>query len=238
MQLKKPYMKTTIVLTGVSLALSFSVQAQSTIADWTFETSAPATAGPISPETGSGAMTGSHAGATVYSSPAGNGSAHSYSSTLWANGDYYEAQVATTGYTDDISLSWSQTSSGTGPGQYQLQYSTDGSTWNNIGSTYTVLDNGLAPNASWNATTASSAYNFSVDLTAATSGAVDNDPTLDLRFEDESTTSASGGVVSTGGTDRIDNVLVQATAVPEPSSLSLFGVGGAIGLCFLRHWKK
>src|ERR1700742_1621680 len=51
----------------------------SIIADWTFETSQPVTAGPYSPEIGAGSASGSHAGASTYSTPAGNGSAHSYS---------------------------------------------------------------------------------------------------------------------------------------------------------------
>jgi hypothetical protein len=232
-------MKKTLLLTCVSLSVGVSVHAQTIIADWTFESTTPTTAGPISPEIGSGAMTGSHAGATTYSSPAGNGSSHSYSSSLWANNDYYQALVSTTGYLDDITLSWSQTSSGTGPGQFQLQYTTDGSTWINIGSTYTVLGNGLAPNAAWNATTASSAYNFSVDLTTVTSGAVNNQAVLGIRFEDESTTSANGGTVGTGGTDRVDNVLFQdVTNAPEPSTMSLLGIASAAGVAFLRRLKK
>ena len=86
----------------------------SVIADWTFETSQPATAGPFSPETGAGSATGSHAGAAVYSTPAGNGSSHSFSSNTWAVGDYYQYQVSTTGL-DDISIQFDQTSSNTGP---------------------------------------------------------------------------------------------------------------------------
>lgn len=231
-------MKKAILLTGISLVVGFSAQAQTVIADWTFETSQPTTAGPITPEVGAGSMIGSHAGAAVYSSPAGNGSAHSYSSTLWANNDYYQAQVSTSGYNDDITLSWAQTSSGTGPGQFQLQYSLNGSTWINLGGVYTVLDNGLAPNAAWSSTTASSAYDYSVDLSGATASAVDNQSSLYIRFEDESTTSSSGGTVGTGGTDRIDNVLIQDTVVPEPSVLALFGVGGTASLGFFRRFKK
>ena len=230
-------MKKTMLLTCLTLVMGVSTQGQTTIADWTFETSQPTTSGPISPELGSGTMIGSHAGAATYSTPAGNGSSHSYSSALWANNDYYQAQVSTTGYSDDIVLSWAQTSSGTGPGQFQLQYSTDGATWNNLGGTYTVLAN-ASPNPTWNVTTASSIYDYSVDLSAATSYAVDNQATLDIRFEDESTTSANGGGVGTSGTDRIDNVLIQDTVVPEHSSLSLLGIASAVGAGFFRRFKK
>ena len=67
------------------------------VADWTFETSMPATAGPFTAEIGAGSALGFHAGTTVYSTPAGNGSAHSFSSTAWSVGDYYQFQVSTVG---------------------------------------------------------------------------------------------------------------------------------------------
>jgi len=227
-------MNRTILFTGIALAVGFSVQAQ-TIADWTFETSLPNTAGPYSPEVGAGSIIGSHAGASVYSTPAGNGSSHSYSSTLWAVGDYYQIQVSTL-EDSDIQLSWNQTSSGTGPGLFQLLYSTDGSSFTSFGSAYTVLDNGLAPNAAWNATTASPAYDFSVDLSGIT--ALDNQPAVYIRFEDTSTTSSSGGTVGTAGTDRMDNIIVAETTVPEPSIMALFGIGSTVCLGFLRRFKK
>src|SRR5262245_54423391 len=60
----------------------------SLIASWTFETTQPAgtaaNIGPLAAEIGTGSATGHHASATtVYSSPAGNGSAHSFSSNMW-----------------------------------------------------------------------------------------------------------------------------------------------------------
>jgi len=62
-----------------------------TIADWTFETTIPSAAGPYSPEVGAGSASGSHAlGTTVYSSPAGNGSSHSFSANMWTTGDYFQ----------------------------------------------------------------------------------------------------------------------------------------------------
>ena len=87
-----------LCLVAVLCVLSVAEMARAVpIATWTFETSIPATAGPFSPEVGNGSALGVHAGATVYSSPAGNSSARSFSSTLWAVGDYYQFQVNTTG---------------------------------------------------------------------------------------------------------------------------------------------
>src|SRR5690242_3123267 len=85
---------------ALSLTCAGSVVRAATIATWTFETTAPATAGPFAPEVGAGAATGFHAGATTYSSPAGNGSAKSFSSNTWAVGDYYQFQVSTLGQQD------------------------------------------------------------------------------------------------------------------------------------------
>lgn len=241
---KKLYMKKPIVVLA-ALALSFagSVHAQSVLADWTFQTSVPATAGPFSPELGLESSTatviGSHAGASVYSSPAGNGSSHSFSSTLWATGDYYQIQLSTLGSTG-ITLSFDQVSSSTGPGQFQLQYSLDGTTFSEVGmSDYTVLAN-AAPNPLWNSTTSSSMYSYTYNLSSVIGAGIENQPSLYIRFTDDSTTAANGGTVGTGGTDRMDNIIVDAattTLVPEPSTLALAGAGASMLLGLIRRKK-
>jgi hypothetical protein len=216
-------------ITLLSAVLGASVTASaSVIADWTFETSAPATAGPFNPESGAGQASGSHAGTSTYSSPAGNGSSHSFSSTNWAVGDYYQFKVSTTGLSN-IDLTFDQTSSNTGPGNFQLEYSTTGSGFTNFGSAYTVLANS-APNPPWNATTGSSLYTITDDLSSIT--ALNNAPAVYFRLADSSTVSANGGVVASGGTDRVDNVIVQS--VPEPMSMSVIAVG-AVGLLARRR---
>ena len=222
-----------------------TVQAQ-TIADWTFETTQPGVVdGPASPgagvwitnilaEVGSGTASGFHAGAATYSSPAGNGSVRSFSSALWAVGDFYQFETSTLGL-NNITLSYDQVSSGTGPGTFQLAYSTDGVSFTSIGTTYTVLDNGLAPNASWNATTANPVYTFSDDLSAIT--AIDNAATVYFRLIDSGTEDAAGTAnVGTGGTDRVDNFTV-AQAVPEPASIALAGLG-VLALLIIRRRRS
>lgn len=198
------------------LALVNSASAQ-TIAQWTFETSIPTSAGPFSPEIGAGSALGFHAGASVYSNPAGNGSAESFSSTNWAIGDYYQFNLGTVGYSG-IKVSFDQTSSSSGPRDFNLTYSTDGVNFSLIGS-YQVLANGAAPNSSWNSSTYQSAYTFSYDLSAIP--AVDNAASLTFRLVNTSTFSANGATVAFGGTDRVDNFTV--SVVPEPTGLLALG---------------
>lgn len=221
-------MKTIVVLTAAVAAASLVTAKADILGDWTFETSVPATAGPFSPEVGSGSALGSHVGAAVYSSPSGNGSTHSFSSTIWAVGDYYQFQVSTLGFSG-VTLSFDQTSSNTGPGGYSLAYSTDGVNFNNFAS-YTVLANNT-PNVAWNPTTYNSAYTFSYDLSAVS--ALDNQSSVFFRLVDNGTVSANGGTVASGGTDRVDNFVV--STVPEPASLALGLVGGFAWLVALRR---
>lgn len=192
-----------------------------TIAQWTFETSAPATAGPFAAEVGSGSALGFHASASVYSSPAGNGSTRSFSSNTWSVGDYYQFQVDLTGF-QDVLISWDQTSSGTGPRDFSLQYSVDGSSFVDFGN-YSVLAN-AAPNPTWSTGgTRSALYTQTYDLSSLS--VLDGVSTAYFRLRDRSTVSAAGGVVATGGTSRVDNVLIEATVVPEPGTALLLGLG-------------
>ncbi len=227
---------------AVSLLGTGTSHASITIAQWTFESSAPTNAGPYAPESGSGSALGSHASSSVvYSSPTGNGSSESFSATYWAVGDYWEFTVSTLNYSG-ITLSWDQTSSNTGPKDYKLAYSTDGSLFTDF-ATYIVLAN-ASPNPTWSPSTTHSEYSLSADLSAIT--ALNNQANIYFRLIDNSTTSANGGTVATGGTDRVDNFTVFGTpavaAVPEPSTyvagallLLPFGVSA---IRTLRHRRK
>lgn len=212
-------------LSAISLS---SLEAQ-TLAKWTFETSIPTTAGPLNPEIGAGSALGFHAGVATYSNPAGNGSAESFSANSWAVGDYFQFSLSTAGYAG-IGLSFDQTSSNTGPRDYDLQYSTDGINFTAFVS-YQVLANGASPNASWNGTTYQSAYTFNYDLSAIT--AIDNAANVYFRLANTSTVAANGGVVAAAGANRVDNFTV--SVVPEPASATLLGLGFAALLIRRRN---
>ena len=200
-----------------------------TIADWTFETIQPSNAGPVTPEIGSGTGTTFHAGASTYSSVTGNGSTKSWSSNTWAVGDYYQFKVNTAGL-GSIGFQWDQTSSNTGPKNFQVEYSTDGTSFTNYTGAFstgtatagvtTVLAN-ASPNVAWTSTSVNSAYTFTIDLSAIS--AINNQANVYFRIADQTTVSAAGGTVATTGTDRIDNVIVVGTpiAVPVIASVSV-----------------
>jgi hypothetical protein len=209
------------------------------IAGWTFESSAPVTAGNATlyaPETGTqtsnSLATAFHGNASaVYSSPAGDGSTHSYSSNVWSVNDYYQFKTDTAGEAN-IELSWDQTSSSTGPANYQLQYSTDGVNFSPVTATIT-LGNGTTSTTgnysvplnsgttTWGATGAPvAAAVFSVNLSSIT--AVNNKSAVYFRMVNINNTAENGSSpYASGGTDRIDNVGISGTPVLVPTIGSL-----------------
>jgi hypothetical protein len=164
-----------------------------------------------------------------WTTPAGNGSANSLSVNTWAVGDYFQFQLSTIGFTG-LGVSFDQASSSTGPRDFDFAYSTDGSVFTTFAS-YSVLQNGLAPNASWNGTTPSTAYSFAFDLSGIS--AIDEQASVYFRLINSSTTSAGGGTVASTGTDRVDNFTVYSP-VPEPSTAALLGLG-LLAFGFIRR---
>jgi hypothetical protein len=218
------------------MAIGMSGQASAAlIAGWTFESSIPATAGShvaeLGLQAGTAPASGFHAtGTTTYSNPVGNGSNESFSSNNWTTiGDYYQFQVNLAGY-NSATITWDQTRSSTGPSAFDLQYSIDGSTFNTIGS-YTVLNNAAAAGppvvpGAWNSTTNYPVYTFGpTSLTAA----VDNQATVYVRLRSRATAAS-------GGTNRVDNVLINAQQIPEPSAFALLGLSVA-RITFVRRRK-
>lgn len=203
---------------------------------WTFETNTPAdvtnsATGP-SVVAESGLFTtgftavGVHSSAnTDWTTPAGNGSANSYSANEWTVGSYFQFATASTGY-EGITITFDQTGSNTGPRDFKLQYSTDGSAFTDFtGGAYTVINGG------WSSGTPVNTTSFSFDLSAIT--ALNNDASIWFRLVDTSTVAVNGGAVATTGTGRIDNVVI--SGVPEPSGAAIIGSIGVLGLLRRRR---
>ena len=200
------------------------------IANWTFETATPADLDnspshpAISANSGSGNASGVHAlAATDWSTPAGNGSANSFSSNNWSIGDYYQFQVSSLGM-ENLTFSWDQTRSGAGPANFSLQYSTDGASLTNFFA-YTV---GIT---SWSSGSTHGPSQRTQDLSAIS--ALDNDDNIYFRLR------ATSAPTDTAGASRIDNISIsgsQIASVPEPSTFLLGLVG--MSVFGVRQWHR
>ena len=232
-------MKTTsiaLVLAVASLAsgsLRATPSLATTLASWNFDSTTISGAstdfGPITADFGTGSSTGHHSSSSTWSSPAGNASVKSFSSNTWAVGDYYQFQTSTTGF-GGINVSWDQTGSATGPKDFKLQYSINGTSWTDF-ARYSLIVNGT-PNTAWSsAGSHNSAFTFSYDL--STLSLLDNQTAAYFRLTDISTVSLNGGTVASGGTDRIDNFTV--AAIPEPSTYALFAGLAGFAVAFWRR---
>jgi hypothetical protein len=168
-------------------------------------------------QTAGSSFTGFHASsAAVWSNPAGNGSAKSLSSNGWAVGDYYQFTFSTTG-DSHISITWDQTGSNTGPRDFKVQYSTDGTNFTDAtgpNSTYQVT------NDAWSATTNKPVSTRTLDLSSVTT--LNNQATVFIRLVDTTTTAITGGTVASTGTERVDNFTV-SEVIPQHATLDFDG---------------
>ncbi|MHB8842664.1 MAG: hypothetical protein ACYC56_12930, partial [Candidatus Aquicultor sp.] len=225
------------------LVLSFSqfAKAQGTLARWNFEavsfnataaTTPSLAAGDFVADSGAltagSSFTGLHASAsTVWSDPAGNGSTNSMSSNNWGVGDYYQFAFSTTGYSG-INLQWDQTGSSTGPVDFKVQYSTDGTNFTDAtGGTYTIPKNWNNVVVPWGTSTGNDTSKITLDLSSVTD--LNNQAVVYIRLVNTSTVSNNGGTVATGGTNRVDNFIVtgsvQATSGPAVGDYGSAGDG-------------
>jgi PEP-CTERM motif len=199
------------------------------ITQWTFEgattpsdLSDSATIGSIAASTGIGIASGVHAsGLTDWTTPVGNGSANAINSNNWGIGDYYQFSSSTIGF-EQIMVTWDQTSSSTGPGEFTLAYQVNGGGFLNF-LDYTVLPNQVAAPGlgNWSSVTAIGGYGFSADLSSIL--ALNNAAAVDFRLIMRTTAdSTPPGTVAAGGTNRVDNFTI--SGVPEPSSMALVGL--------------
>ena len=224
--------KFSLVAVAAATAVATSASA-AVVAGWTITTAFPTGAGNVPTgvtytvgaaneglqTTGSELRSVHSLAAATYTSPAGNGSQYAFSSNNWSTGDFYEARLSTLGYSD-ISISWDQTRSSTGPATFELVMSTDGgANFTTLLASYTVLQSGGggAP-GTWSSTTYNPIYSLNQAAAAA-----DNQANVIFRFRSLATTAAAGS-------SRIDNVMIYSGPVPAPGAIALLGVAGLAGL--------
>lgn len=150
-------------------------------------------------------FTGYHSNtASDWSAGTGNGSTKAATVQTWTVGDYWQIKLSTAGY-KDIKLALSQRGSGTGPKDFKLQYSTDGTTYSDIsGATYAIA------NDTWSTLQTVSIRTF--NLSALT--AINDRSEVYFRIVNPSTASIGGGTVAAGGTSQVDDILVEGLPIP------------------------
>jgi PEP-CTERM motif len=218
----------TLLAAAALAGFAFSAHAD-TLAQWSFQPPpADLLDSSISPSVaasvGAGTASGFHAAAaTDWTTPAGNGSADSFSSNTWAVGDYWQFNVATTGFSN-IVLSFDQTRSNTGPDAFKLAYSVNGGTSFTDFATYTVGA------VTWSTTTPVTTSTFTFDLSGVS--ALNDKPQVLLQLVSTVTTAA-------GGTNRIDNVTVSGvvSAVPEAGTSAML-LAGLAAVAFVAARRK
>ncbi|MFA9220310.1 MAG: MopE-related protein, partial [Sediminibacterium sp.] len=119
---------------------------------------------------------------------------------------YYQFQASTYGFSS-VYVSLDQTGSNTGPRDFQFSYSTDGTTFTNLGAVY-ALSNANA----WSSTIYKPEHTRSFDLSAIPG--IAGQPMVYFRVTNTSTVSISNAIVGTGGTSRVDNFSVSGTLCP------------------------
>ena len=127
------------------------------------------------------------------------------------NGSFIQISFSMAGFTDlEVSFATRGTSTGFNLGQWA--YSTDGTTFFDFGGN-----------------TATRATSFSIASVGTTNG-LDNISTAFLRY-------TLDGAEPGSGNNRIDNLQLNATAIPEPSSLAVLGLISAAGVAVRRRRK-
>jgi len=209
-----------------ALLSAHPASAQTTLAKWTFETltlSTTYTNNPangwvtnVAADLGAGTASGFHlrTAAAVYSTPAGNGTVKSLSANNWTNNptsDFWQFTASTLSY-GSITVSFDQVGSGTGPRDFNLQYSTDGVNFTTF-TNYSLLSSITG----WSATTVNSGSSFSFDLSSV--AALNNVSVIYIRLACASATALNGNAIGAGGTDRIDNFAILGTQ-PGPAVIA------------------
>lgn len=203
-----------MLVNALAVPVAFAADAV-TVAAWDY-TAVPTTA--AVPATSGAALAG--ATLTNFKNVTPTYSTTSLSINGWDNGagtKYWQVSISTKNY-ENLTLSAKTRSSGTGPRDFKVVYSTDnGLTWNDIqNSAYAITG------------TALSNYMPTITLPA---DAADKDNIL-INFIMTSNTTASGGTVASTGTSNINNIIVAGSEIPgrKVASVTANPPSGAVAL--------
>ncbi|TXK80324.1 DUF4073 domain-containing protein [Paenibacillus sp. N3.4] len=149
----------------------------------------------------------------AFSYPTTSGSKAVSTSGWDGSGDrYWLASFDASGYSY-IQVTSKQTSSGTGPKEFKLQYSLDGTSWSNV------------PNAAITITTASTFVSLD---NATLPASANNQSTLYVRWLLASSNAVNGTLIATTGTSRLDDVVVTGILLRSAPNVSADDLNKAV----------
>ena len=186
------------------------------LAKWSFEslgafsTSGATYTGPaatIGLNTVGSIVSANHASVTSgWSNSGGNGSLTSLSGSYWTSGDYYQFQTSTLGF-NAVYVSVDQTGSNTGPRDFQLAYSLDGTNFTN-GAVYSISNT-----TTWSSTIYKPEHTRTFELSP--NSGIAGQPMVYFRLICASNNPIVGlPPLGTGGVSRVDNFSVSGTLCP------------------------
>jgi hypothetical protein len=138
---------------------------------------------------------------------------NSVSQNNWDGSGYFQFSLDSTGY-QGMYLSWGMNRSSTGPTGWDIKYSTTG-----VGGPFLTFGSVAAGN------------NVLVTVDMSAVGAIDNNANVIFRLV------GTGASNTAAGTAKIDNFAIDATVIPEPSTMLLVGMG-LVGLMALRRRRS
>jgi hypothetical protein len=178
---------------------------------------------------GMGTMKLVHASSSSFTSVVGNGTPSALSSDQWAVNDHYDFDTSTTGL-QNVRIQWSQTSSNSGPADFALFAKIPGQADRN-------LLGYIVGNNSWSSSSVSTASMYDFDLASFPFLNDQDILSFSLVLMGGSRADGQPGTVLAAGTNRIDNLVIEATPIPAPSPLPLLGAAAAF-LCSRRLRRR
>ncbi len=177
------------------------------IVGWNFEDSDDTADDGISANS-SKTLTTNSTGTISYTTGSGGTGTYAITNTGWDNGNAskaWQTEFSTLGY-NTLTISSKQKSSNTGPKEFKIQYKTTGPTWIDIPSSNITIANDFVSGV---------LTNLVLPIDAA------NQPSVSLRWVMRSNLQVGSGSVASGGTSRIDDIVVNGKIIVPPIQYTL-----------------
>lgn len=187
------------VYSGLSTASTVEAAAPTVLVGWTFPNN-PDNAIADSGTSANISKTISAVGTSSLSFSTSGSTTNSAKATSWSQGDYWQVQFSTLGYSG-LTFSSKQRSSSTGPRDFKVAYSLNGADWNDVaGATVQTADN----------------YTLGALANISLPAACDNKSIVYLNFVATSDIAVNGGAIGSTGASNIDDISVNGTNTIAP----------------------